>query len=594
MVRRSIILFAIILLIFGSFNTAAEVHKREEGHSDTDSHGHVFSNIARGEFKIVGFTNRTERAGELSSYQMSSIQSGQSLYIVQPGDSLYLIASKHKTSVWEIKKINNLNSDSLMVGQRLLLPVPAGQDNTDNVKIYTVQAGDSLYRIAVRNNVTVQEIKDLNNLQSDVIMVGQELLLPGQTDENGGGNDIPGDESDGAGGESDTPDTGEKPDQSANVYTVQAGDSLYWIAVRNNITVQEIKDLNNLQSNVIMVGQKLLLPGQTDENGGGNEGSDDRSNNPDTGDNEGQPDNNTGEDKSSDSDKNAVVVYFVRPGDSLWLISNKFNITVEDILDINQLKGNSLYVGQLLYLGRSDTDNRKFIYFVQTGDTLSSIASNFDISTEEIRKLNTLKDGVLTVDQKLYINIPDYSGINYDFVLNYIVEPGDNVKILSGKFGVSPWELRDYNNIRYNHIIPDRQLKIPFQVTDGSMKQSMQITEEEMELLSRAVYSEARGEPFEGQVAVAAVVLNRVRSSVFPDNIEEVIFQPWQFTAVHDGQFWLEPDQTSLLAAEAALRGWDPSGGALYYYNPETAEDDWVFYRDVIIEIGDHYFAISI
>ena len=81
-------------------------------------------------------------------------------------------------------------------------------------------------------------------------------------------------------------------------------------------------------------------------------------------------------------------------------------------------------------------------------------------------------------------------------------------------------------------------------------------------------------------------------NSLFPDNVEDVIFQPWQFTAVHDGQFWLEPNEQSYLAVEAALRGWDPSNGAIYYYNPETATSDWVFYRNVIIEIGDHLFAI--
>ncbi len=93
-------------------------------------------------------------------------------------------------------------------------------------------------------------------------------------------------------------------------------------------------------------------------------------------------------------------------------------------------------------------------------------------------------------------------------------------------------------------------------------------------------------------MAVAAVVLNRVLSSEFPDTIEEVIFQPWQFAAVDDGQFWLEPNQQSYIAARIALKGWEPTKSAIYYYNPRTAESEWIFYRNVVIKIGQHYFAI--
>ncbi len=117
-------------------------------------------------------------------------------------------------------------------------------------------------------------------------------------------------------------------------------------------------------------------------------------------------------------------------------------------------------------------------------------------------------------------------------------------------------------------------------------------TEEELELLARTVYSEARGEDFKGQIAVAAVVLNRLESKEFPDDIYEIIFQPNAFTAIRDGQFWLEPDESSFLAVEEALKGEDPSGGALYYYNPSGATSQWIFSRTVIKSIGNHKFAI--
>lgn len=114
---------------------------------------------------------------------------------------------------------------------------------------------------------------------------------------------------------------------------------------------------------------------------------------------------------------------------------------------------------------------------------------------------------------------------------------------------------------------------------------------DEMMLLARAVYSEARGEPYEGQVAVAAVIMNRLKSADFPNTIAGVIFQPRAFTAVDDGQFWLEPNATAYAAAYDALRGWDPTRGALYYFNPDTATSKWIWTRPQINKIGKHIFA---
>ena len=118
-----------------------------------------------------------------------------------------------------------------------------------------------------------------------------------------------------------------------------------------------------------------------------------------------------------------------------------------------------------------------------------------------------------------------------------------------------------------------------------------QPSDEEIDLLARAVYSEARGELFKGQVAVAAVIINRIDDPKFPDDVAGVIFQPLAFTAVADGQFWLQPDQTAYRAVEEALEGEDPSGGALYYYNPATASSWWIFTRPTITRIGRHTFA---
>lgn len=116
--------------------------------------------------------------------------------------------------------------------------------------------------------------------------------------------------------------------------------------------------------------------------------------------------------------------------------------------------------------------------------------------------------------------------------------------------------------------------------------------ESETYLLARLVHGEARGEPYVGKVAVAAVVLNRVRSASFPNTISGVIYQAGAFDAVYDGQINLTPDADSLRAARDALNGWDPSGGCLYYYNPATATNAWIWSRKVQLSIGKHNFAI--
>lgn len=111
-------------------------------------------------------------------------------------------------------------------------------------------------------------------------------------------------------------------------------------------------------------------------------------------------------------------------------------------------------------------------------------------------------------------------------------------------------------------------------------------------LLAKLIYSEARGEPYVGQVAVGAVVLNRVANPNFPNTLEGVIYQPWAFTALHDGQFELEPESTAYQAAQDALNGWDPTYGCIYYYNPKTATSSWIFSRTTVVTIGNHVFAV--
>ena len=116
-------------------------------------------------------------------------------------------------------------------------------------------------------------------------------------------------------------------------------------------------------------------------------------------------------------------------------------------------------------------------------------------------------------------------------------------------------------------------------------------TSNDLNLLARLVYGEARGEPYSGQVAVAAVVLNRVRSSSFPNSVSGVIYQKGAFDVVSDGQINLTPNDTARKAAQDALNGWDPSYGAVYYFNPSTATNKWIWSRPMTVTIGRHRFC---
>lgn len=126
----------------------------------------------------------------------------------------------------------------------------------------------------------------------------------------------------------------------------------------------------------------------------------------------------------------------------------------------------------------------------------------------------------------------------------------------------------------------------------GLTNSSSNQTNSDLYLLAKCVHAEARGESYVGKVAVAAVILNRVEHPSFPNTIAGVVYQPWAFTAVFDGQINLEPDESAYAAAQDALNGWDPTYGCIYYYNPDTATSQWIFSREIVTTIGKHVFAI--
>jgi len=145
------------------------------------------------------------------------------------------------------------------------------------------------------------------------------------------------------------------------------------------------------------------------------------------------------------------------------------------------------------------------------------------------------------------------------------------------------------NGIRIDGIVGAQTAeKLGVALSSSSSKET---SSSDVYLLAKVVYGEARGEPYAGKVAVAAVVLNRVASSSFPNTISKVVYQPGAFSIVYDGQINLAPDADALRAARDAMNGWDPSGGAVFYYNPAKTNSSFMWSRPVICTIGSHVFC---
>lgn len=262
----------------------------------------------------------------------------------------------------------------------------------------------------------------------------------------------------------------------------------------------------------------------------------------------------------------------------------------------------------------------KKLITIQPGETLSGIARMYQTTKDQIVSMNEIqKPDEIKAGQRLWVLVPEAGSL---FNLNHGVDSvaevrpeqasspqkGDNpvetVEILVNNEKEAVAEVENVTEdfagqARQNSTILLQPItSAPVQVSeeipaipDLSRGQG-KFTKEDVELLARVIYAEARGEDFEGQVAVGAVVLNRLEDSRFPKTVHSVIYQQGAFTAVLDKQIHLTPDEAAFRAAEAALAGKDPTGGAIYYFNPKTATDRWIKSRPVIKTIGNHTFSI--
>jgi N-acetylmuramoyl-L-alanine amidase len=233
----------------------------------------------------------------------------------------------------------------------------------------------------------------------------------------------------------------------------------------------------------------------------------------------------------------AAVAHYVVQGDTLWLLAQRYNTTAAVIMLDNNLNSSFIYPGQVLSIAST-------VHTVRSGETMWVIANNYGLTLQEFIAAN-----------------PQVSA-------DYIY-PGQKINIPVGSS--SP--------------LPSRSA---FSGTSPSYPQ------QDIDLLARLVYAEAAGEPYIGQVAVAASILNRIGSPLYPNTVSGVVYQVvagcYQYSPVLDGRINLPADKTAYQAVYDALTGWDPSGGALGFYNPSKTNNQWVRQQTVTTVIGNHIF----
>ena len=232
-------------------------------------------------------------------------------------------------------------------------------------------------------------------------------------------------------------------------------------------------------------------------------------------------------------------------------------------------------------MNRNSTAKKSVILIFAFALVLASITSLFFVNTQEVADAATLKQGsrgdlVKTVQQKL-------------IKWGYLKGSADGIFGAKTKAAVVAFQKK--NGLTADGVIGTRTAQALGISLSSKTGASSSTSSTDLNLLARVVYGEARGEPYTGQVAVAAVVLNRVRSSSFPNSVAGVVYQSGAFDCVSDGQINLTPNQSAYNAAKDALNGWDPTYGCLFYYNPRTATSKWMLSRTVKLSIGNHAFC---
>ena len=279
--------------------------------------------VVRGVLEYIGY-----------EYQPSE----SDLYVVKKGDTLWSVARRYNISVDDLKRLNDLSGNMLSVGQVLKI---SGEPVMNN-DVYIVKSGDTLYGIASRYDIKVSDLKSYNNLTGDILSIGQELYIPtGQVSEDLVGTDY-------------------------NTYTVKLGDTLYSISKEYETSVSNLKRINNLTSDVLSVGQQLLVPVSEDV---------------------------------IDTSITNFTNYRVLSGDTLYSIASNNGVSVDELKSINNLSNDNLSVDQVLKIPVRETT----IYIVKKGDTLYNISKEYNTNIDSIMKKNNLTSNLLSIGQQLIL-----------------------------------------------------------------------------------------------------------------------------------------------------------------------------------------------
>ncbi|MEF9936507.1 LysM peptidoglycan-binding domain-containing protein [Carnobacterium sp.] len=399
----------------------------------------------------------------------------ETTYTVKSGDSLWGIASKHGVSVANLKSWNNLKSDMIFVGQKLIVkggtttptpkpdptPTPDPTPNPGTSSTYTVKAGDSLWSIANKHGVSVANLKSWNNLKSDIILVGQKLTVKGGTTTPAPNPGTGNGSNNGNGGGTTTGST----------YTVKSGDSLWAIANKHGVSVANLKAWNNLSSDTIHIGQTLTIKGGTTT----------PAPNPGTG---------TGSNNGNGGGTTTGSTYTVKSGDSLWSIANSNGVSVANLKAWNNLSSDTILVGQKLTIkggtttpapnpgtgtgsnnGNGGGTTTGSTYTVKSGDSLWAIANKNNVSVANLKAWNNLSSDTIHIGQKLTIKggtaTPAPNPGTGSTTGNtggttagstYTVKSGDSLWMIANKNNVSVANLKSWNKLSSDVIFVGQKL----------------------------------------------------------------------------------------------------------------------------------------
>lgn len=321
-----------------------------------------------------------------------------------------------------------------------------------------------------------------------------------------------------------------------------------------------------------------------------------------------------------------AATYQVKPGDSLYLIAKRYNTTVSALQQANGLSGDYLEAGRSLQITGTDSPRNpgSGAYTVTSGDTLFKIAQRYGTTVDALRQANGIWGDYLDVGEKLNLPAtpatpaptpPSTTPTKLPTGASYTVAAGDTLFLLAERYGTTVDALRQANGITGDYLEIGRQLQIPGSTagTGGNSKPGtsqpqtpssqsalsagVSASAADIDLLARLVEAEAGAEPYEGKVAVAATVLNRLKDARFPKTISGVIYQVidgyYQYSPVLNGRINLPASASSYQAVKDALAGQDPSFGANGFYNPAKTWDQWVRSNPVTTSIGNHVFFNS-